>query len=123
MKVLLSIKPEFANKIFSGQKKFEYRRSIFKRSNIDTVIVYASAPIRKVIGEFKIEQILFEDIDILWEETKLQSGINEEYFYSYFTEREKGYAIQIKSTRKYPTPKNLNNAYGITPPQSFVYVN
>lgn len=31
MKVLLSIKPEFANKIFEGTKRFEFRKSIFKK--------------------------------------------------------------------------------------------
>ena len=30
MKVLLSIKPEFVEKIFSGEKRFEYRKNIFK---------------------------------------------------------------------------------------------
>ena len=30
MKILLSIKPEFAEKIFSGSKKYEFRRRIFK---------------------------------------------------------------------------------------------
>ena len=30
MKVLLSIKPEFAEKIFNGTKKYEFRKSIFK---------------------------------------------------------------------------------------------
>ena len=29
MKIILSIKPEIANKIFEGDKKFEFRRSIF----------------------------------------------------------------------------------------------
>lgn len=43
MKVLLSIKPEFAEKIFSGEKKFEFRRSIFKDKTVKTVLVYASA--------------------------------------------------------------------------------
>ena len=30
MKVVLSIKPQFANKIFDGTKKFEFRKAIFK---------------------------------------------------------------------------------------------
>ena len=34
MKVLLSIKPEFAEKIFDGTKLYEFRRSIFKNKNI-----------------------------------------------------------------------------------------
>ena len=53
MKVVLSIKPEFANKIFDGSKKFEFRKVIFKNEKIKTVIVYASSPVQKVIGGFK----------------------------------------------------------------------
>ena len=30
MKVVLSIKPEFAFKIFDGTKQFEFRKAIFK---------------------------------------------------------------------------------------------
>ena len=35
MKVLLSIKPEYVDKIFSGEKRYEYRKSMFKNKNID----------------------------------------------------------------------------------------
>lgn len=38
MKVLLSIKPQFAIKIFDGTKKFEFRKIIFKNSDIQTVV-------------------------------------------------------------------------------------
>ena len=56
-KVLLSIKPEFVDKIFGGKKNFEYRKVIFRKQEIDTVIVYASTPTRRVIGEFKVVAI------------------------------------------------------------------
>ena len=58
MKVVLSIKPEFAFKIFDGTKKFEFRKAIFKNHKIKTVIVYASSPVQQVIGEFEIEKII-----------------------------------------------------------------
>ena len=54
MKVVLSIKPEFAFKIFDGSKKFEFRKAIFKNNNVKSIIVYASSPVQKVIGEFEI---------------------------------------------------------------------
>jgi predicted transcriptional regulator len=38
MKVVLSIKPGFAEKIFSGEKKFEFRRAIFKDRSVKTVL-------------------------------------------------------------------------------------
>ena len=121
MNVLLSIKPEFAFKIFNGNKAFEYRRVIFKEP-VDRIIVYASSPIKMVIGEFIINDILFENLDDLWWRTKDKSGISESYFYSYFSEKDKGYAIKVGKITKYETPQPLQDSYGIKPPQSFAYV-
>lgn len=121
MKVVLSIKPEFANKIFDGSKKYEFRKAIFKNDKIKTVIVYASSPVQQVIGEFEIEKIILHDIDTLWYMTQHYSGISEDYFYQYFADKELGYAIKIKKTKKYKTPKCLRADFNLLPPQSFAY--
>ena len=123
MKVILSIKPEFAFKIFEETKKFEFRRSIFKNKNVKSIIVYASSPTKKVIGEFEIEEILTDNLANLWEETKSFSGITEEFYYKYFTNKQKGFAIKIKNTKKYLEPKCLKDDFKVLPPQSFVYWN
>lgn len=122
MKVLLSIKPEFAKLIFEGTKQFEFRKAIFKNTDIKTVVVYASSPMQKVIGEFEIESIINDQLDSLWEKTKHLAGIDESYFYKYFAEREKGYAIKIKKTKRYKTPLSLKDNFNLTPPQSFSYL-
>lgn len=122
MRVLLSIKPEFAEKIFEGTKQYEFRRAIFKNSEIKTIVVYASSPVQKVIGEFEIEDILKEGLASLWKKTKSKSGIKEEYFYSYFGEKEEGYAIKIKNAKRYEEPLCLRSDFGLVPPQSFLYL-
>ena len=122
MKVMLSIKPEFADKIFNGSKKFEFRRSIFKNQNIKKVIVYASSPVQKVIGEFEIDQIINLELNALWEKTSRHSGISEDYFYQYFGDKEQGYAIKIKKVKKYKQPMCIKADFKLTPPQSFAYV-
>jgi len=68
--VLLSIKPEFAERIFQGIKRYEFRKAIFRNRNVNKVIVYASAPISKVIGEFEIDDILEHEVEELWDLTK-----------------------------------------------------
>ena len=70
MKVLLSIKPEFVERIFDGSKKYEYRKMLFKRNDINVVVIYASAPVKRVVGEFRIKDIFSESVDVLWERTK-----------------------------------------------------
>lgn len=122
MKVVLSIKPEFAEKIFDGTKRFEFRKAIFKNENIKTVLVYSSSPVQKVIGEFQIEEIIKHDLKTLWNLTKEYSGISEQYFYSYFEGKEHGFAIHIKNKRKFKTPKSLKDDYNLSPPQSFAYL-
>ena len=57
MKVLLSIKPKFVESIIKGNKKYEYRKAIFKK-NVDTVVIYKTTPFCKIIGEFEIDGIL-----------------------------------------------------------------
>ena len=95
MRVLLSIKPEYAYKIFEGKKRFEFRRVIFKNPNIKTVVVYASSPVQKVIGEFEIDNILSSNPTEIWKKTKKYTGISEDCFNEYFADREIAHAIKI----------------------------
>ncbi len=120
--VLLSIKPEFAHKIFDGTKKYEFRKQIFKDSSIKKVIVYSSSPEQKVIGEFTIDDILNDTPSDLWLQTKDYSGITQSFYEEYFRGRKNAYAIKVASTKLYEQKKNLSDFDIIYPPQSFAYV-
>ncbi len=122
MKVLLSIKPEFATKIFEGLKKYEYRRVIFKNKNVNKVIVYASSPSKLIIGEFEIEEIIHDELPVLWAKTRSHAGISERIFSEYFADKSKGYAIKVKAPRIYDKPKTLKSLMVSSPPQSFAYL-
>lgn len=122
MKVLLSIKPEFAEKIFEGSKRFEFRRIVFKNRDVSKIVVYASAPISKVIGEFEIDDIIQKELSELWEETKDFSGISKDYFDQYFFGKNQGFAISVKNPSRYENPLNIKEKFGISPPQSFAYL-
>lgn len=122
MTVLLSIKPEFADKIFDGTKKYEYRKSIFKRTDIRKIIVYASSPVKKVIGEFTIEDILIDEVDAIWEETAVFSGISKRFYLAYFRNKNKAYAIKIGCVIRYEKARQLSDYNINTAPQSFIYL-
>ncbi|MBS1772812.1 MAG: ASCH domain-containing protein [Bacteroidetes bacterium] len=122
MTVLLSIKPEFANKIFEGIKTFEFRKIIFKNPHVKTIVVYASSPVQKVIGEFEIDNILSLSPELLWEQTKEGSGISKEFFFQYFADKEIAHAIKIKKAKKYRKPLSIKEDFNAYPPQSFIYL-
>lgn len=121
-KILLSIKPKFVEEIKSGKKKFEYRKSIFKNPNIDIVVIYASAPISKAIGEFKIKQIIKDRPNKIWSLTKDKSGITKDFFNEYFTSKAYAYAIEIEDFKLYNDPIDISTKYQLKAPQSFCYI-
>lgn len=122
MKVLLSIKPQFVDKIFDGSKKFEYRKTIFKRQNVTSVIIYCSSPVKQVVGEFKIKKILSDKKDVLWGKTEKGSGISKDFFDSYFANKQIATAIEIGEISRYKTPKKLVDYNVKQAPQSFCYI-
>lgn len=122
MTVILSIKPEFAFKIFAGTKKFEFRRSLFKNQEVKNIVVYASAPISKVIGEFEIDTIFHQDLNSLWDKTSEFSGISQDYYTDYFIGKDEGYAIKVKNPIMYENQLCIKESFGLNPPQSFAYI-
>ncbi len=124
MKVLLSIKPEYAQKIFTGEKKYEYRRNLFKRDDVDTIVVYVTKPVGKVMGEFEVGDVLEGNPNFIWEQTKLYAGIDKNSYIEYFSQRKIGFAICIKKTKVYKEPLELIDLDPKIkyPPQSFMYI-
>lgn len=122
MKVLLSIKPEYVEQIFNGQKRFEYRKILFKDPNVSTVIVYSTMPIGKIVGEFNVKQIHRDKPSKLWSKTKQYSGVAEEFYNKYFIGKTEGYAIEIDEPFLYEQPIDPKEIVeGFVPPQSFFY--
>lgn len=121
--VLLSIKPEFAIAIFSGEKTYEFRKTVFKNRSVNKIYVYASSPMSRVIGTFYIGEIIQDHPKALWEETSNGAGITEECFYKYFSGRELGYALRVEKAFLFDEPRELEGMFGLHhPPQSFRYV-
>jgi len=124
MNVILSIRPTFCKMIFSGQKKYEYRKRVFTRSDVDKVYVYATKPICRIVGYFTIDEVI-EDIKTnIWEKTHIGGGISKEYFDVYFKNSDTAYAIKIGQVVKLDTPIDPKSVIkDFHAPQNFMYVN
>ena len=121
-RVLLSIKPEFAEKIISGEKRFEFRKRAFARTTVETIVVYATMPVGRIIGEFTIKQIISGSPATIWKKTKTSAGISHSRYQDYFEGRQSAFAIEIETVTAYEEPidprKSLKR---FTAPQSFCY--
>jgi type I restriction enzyme S subunit len=123
MNVLLSVKPEYAEKIIKGKKKYEFRRSIFKRNDIEKIFIYSSSPIRKIIASFEIEKIVNDSPESIWKLCQKYGGISKKDFFVYFKNSESAYAIKICNVFIFQEPIDPYNIIeDFKPPQSFYYL-
>lgn len=123
MKVLLSIRPEYVERIFAGTKRYEFRRRPYGNRDVKTVVVYATKPVGKIVGEFDVDSILGEAPADLWARTSALSGISRDFFDAYFKGRQIAYALKIGEVRPYAEPISPEAVLKkFTPPQSYMYV-
>ena len=120
-KILISINPEHVKNIINGIKKYEYRK-IAAKQDISSIIIYETTPVKRIVAEAEILDVLMYSPQELWELTKEESGISKEFFDEYFEGKEVAYAYKLGKIKVYDEPKTLLD-YGIkTAPQSFVYI-
>ena len=119
--IIISIKPEHVKNIIKGTKKFEYRTKVAK-CDIDKILIYETAPVKKIVAEVEIVDVFAMPPDELWAETKDDSGITKQYYDSYFKNRNVAYAYKLGTIKVYKRPRDLDE-FGLRfAPQSFVYV-
>lgn len=122
LNAILSIKPLYVEQIIKGNKKYEYRKYIFKR-NIKRVYVYSTYPEKKIVGYFNFEGYIKDSPDNIWNKTRSYSGIDKNSYDEYFKDRDIGYAINIKSFNKFKEPLDPKEIFGtFIPPQSYKYI-
>lgn len=124
--LLISIRPEHANKIFGGSKKVELRRLKPKVRTGDLVLVYVSSPVQALVGAFSVGKVVEAKPQILWDQVKEIACITKGQFDDYYTGTRTAYGIYIKEVRQLPKPVKLGSLRNIFssfhPPQSYRYV-
>ena len=119
--LLLAIRPRFAEAILEGRKTYEFRKRL-PREDVDTVLLYASSPVKAVIGHAHIDDTLTLPLSQLWERTKRGAGIDNAYFHEYFGWMGEGSALALSSPVRLSRPVPLEELGVRRAPQSFMYV-
>lgn len=118
--IILSIHPCHIEKIFSGEKLYEFRKNI--PSDIQNIVVYATSPIKQIVAILEVDKVLTDTPESIWKQTSKHSGVTKDFYMSYFSGKEKANAIKIKSFLKLKEPKPLSFVGIESAPQSFVYI-
>lgn len=121
-KILMPIKPEYVNEILSGRKKYEYRKIKARNKNIDTMVIYSTSPVMKVVAEVEIVDVIESTPNTIWKKTSNYSGISKEKYDLYFREKSTAIAYKMGKIKIYDIPLDLSDIGINFFPQSFVYL-
>ena len=124
--VVLSLKPRFAEAILSGVKTVELRRTEPKIVVPTRALLYASTPVRALVGTCIIDSIRSADLATLWDEFGSRSDLCHREFLQYFVGVDRGTALTLSQPRAFGQQVPLEDLRaqpkGFRPPQSFSYI-
>lgn len=124
MNVILSIHPKWAKKIYSGEKRVEWRKSFPKIEGKTRVYMYETAPIKRVTGFFTLLDVEGVDANKSITFAYDKGCVSIDDLKKYQGDSMCVFAWEIKrgSVVKFYQPKSLSDFGLKRPPQSWQYV-
>ena len=120
--VLISIKHEFARKIYNGTKLIELRKKYPNIEKYTYCWIYEPEPIGLITGYYIINDIIDRTPERMWELFHDALGIDKERYDNYYTGRQHAYGMIIDLAVKLTIPMALRE-FGLTrPPQSYLFL-
>jgi predicted transcriptional regulator len=123
--VVLSVRPQYSDKIFEGKKTVELRRRFPIAAPPGTIAyIYSTSPVRAMVGSTEIENVIKLPVREIWKKFGKMAQITKTDFDDYFAGVKEGFALKISNARPFSRPVNLTelrDRFGFEPPQSFLY--
>ena len=124
--IVLSLKPLYAEAILSGAKTVELRRIGPKISVRTRVLIYASAPVKALLGTCIVESVTTDRLAVLWKAYGSRTGLSHAEFQDYFEGLEVGSALALSGARLFSRRLPLADLRASRrmdrPPRSYSYL-
>ena len=124
--VVLSLKPRFAEAILAGVKTVELRRTEPKIVVPTRALLYASTPVRALVGKCIVDSVRSADLATLWDQYGPRSDLCHSEFLQYFDGVGRGAALTLTQPQAFSQQIDLEDLRakpkGFRPPQSYAYI-
>ena len=119
---LLSIRPEYVERILDGTKRVEFRKTRVS-SELKYVVVYCTSPIKRVVAFFRVAAIVHGAPTRIWAQYRNVAGVSYAFFRDYYGNSRSAVAIEVDEVFPLMSPIPLHELDAeLSPPQSFQYL-
>jgi len=99
--VLLSIQPQHASRIMSGEKSVEIRTRFSRRWKGSRAAIYSTSPTKAIVGHARIADVVEGDPDAIWSTFNVAVGCSKDEFASYTGAAKRVFAIVLDDVQAY----------------------
>lgn len=121
--LILSLKPTYADLVFSGLKKAELRRRLSAQVANRDVFIYVSSPVKQLRGGFRVGQVWSGSPEDIWKMVSHVAGVSRSVFDDYYEGTKIAHALEIMDVWEYAKPRPLDSLResfdGFVVPQSY----
>jgi len=121
---LISVHPNYAQKIVEGEKRVEFRRC-WAAHPVSEVVIYATSPVQRFVAVARVKKVTVASPTRLWELAQsIGGGISREKLFAYLAGKKEAVAIELTGVQpigKIFSPKEVFGSK-FRPPQSFCYL-
>ena len=118
--IILSIRPQYSEKILDGRKTVELRRRFPVSPQKGTIVyIYSTAPVRALVGSAEIKTVVKLPLSDIWQHYSDNASIMKSDFDDYFDGLAEGVVIEfsnIKALSRTIALSELRERVGFTPP-------
>ena len=109
----------------AGEKTVEFRRRFQTQVSTDVeAYIYATSPVRAMVGVAEISSVWRLSLESLWCRYAKPACVGRMDFDTYFRDLDWGFALELANVQCFANPISLHELgerVGFTPPQSYLY--
>lgn len=121
---LISIHPNYVEKILSGEKRLEFRRG-WANIPVGLLVIYATFPVQRIVAIAQLGQVVRGTKSKLWKLARDHGGgISRRKLFAYMEGKKYGVALELLRKLKIVEGIDPRKLFGeeFRPPQSFRYL-
>lgn len=100
---LIPLRPQYWDMYRDGSKIWELRKISHSPRGVDGLIIYATAPVSRIVGEVDLISTHVGYVNDVWDAVKDGCGITRKQYDLYYQDQEIAIAYRLGNVYEYPT--------------------
>lgn len=120
--IMISVSPKHADILLDQEDKNVFFYKVTPVNKVKRVLIYATAPVQGVVGEFDLDKIDIKAVSTIWKNYGSKSVLTKKEYDEYYQGKDSAHAMISKEAFRYSKPKKLEDFNMKKGPSGFQYL-